>query len=36
MCQGLWDNDSPFLQLPGVDEKKLKEISQKLKDTTFE
>jgi translocation protein SEC63 len=36
MSQGLWDRDSPFLQLPGVDENKLKDISKKLKDTTFE
>lgn len=36
MSQGLWDKDSPFLQLPGVDEDKMKDLAKKLKDVTFE
>jgi hypothetical protein len=36
MAQGLWDRESPFLQLPGVNADKLKEMNKKLKDCTFE
>lgn len=36
MAQATWDKDSPFLQLPGVCEDKLRDISKKLKDISFE
>jgi len=36
MSQGIWDKDSPYLQLPGIKEANLKAIYGKVKDITFQ
>lgn len=36
LSQGIWADDSPFMQLPGVNDKNIIDIQKKTKELTFD